>query len=130
MDKPDIVDAWLANEAFENLQDYLKRGRPLASALLENLNDRWVHLMDDWARAAIARTNADHREREDIQSELKLRKVEPPFERVREALERLRRASEEHFENLRRDPDQLALKESELDAAIEQFKGTAKTTQH
>jgi hypothetical protein len=82
MANPHIVDAWLTNQQLQRLQDYLKRGRPFASAPLEELRPRSVALMRQWSKSI---RGFDHRERDDIEAEMQLRKVEPPLDLVKES---------------------------------------------
>ncbi len=124
MDDPDVVEAWLANQALERLQDYLKRGRSLAAAQLETLNSRWVYLMRSWAEDV--RGKADHREREDIEAELQLRKVEPPFDLVKGAMATLRQKSKQAMAELQRDPERLAREERDLAEKIKSFEAATK----
>ena len=81
--------------------------------------------MEAWAEAAIARGTVDQREREEIESELQMRKIEPPFGQIK-AHGLLRRANKTLLEELERDPDRLACYQNKLNAAIEQFKAAAK----
>jgi hypothetical protein len=76
-----IVEAWLANQQLERLENYLQRGRPLSDVSLEELRTHWVALMRAWAQHV--RGGIDNREREDIEAEMTLRKVEPPFDLVK-----------------------------------------------
>jgi hypothetical protein len=123
MDEPHIVDAWLANQRLEWLEDYLRRGRPLASTPLEELCPRWVTLMRSWMESI---RGFDHRERQDIEAEMQLRKVDPPFDLVKDVLETLRRKSKEHMDELLQDPARFARLEEKLAEEIEQFEATAK----
>jgi hypothetical protein len=123
MTDPQIVDAWLENQQLERLSDYLKRGRPLADVGLEDLRSRWVALMQTWARIT---QGFDHQEREDIEAEMQLRKVEPPRDLAKEAIETLRRKSKERADKLLADPARYALFEKELANDIEQFEATIK----
>jgi hypothetical protein len=68
----------------------------------------------------------DHRERQDIEAEMQLRKVDPPFDLVKDVLETLRRKSKEHMDELLQDPARFARLEEKLAEEIEQFEATAK----
>ncbi|MGB6798883.1 MAG: hypothetical protein WBE48_20565 [Xanthobacteraceae bacterium] len=81
--------------------------------------------MEAWAEAAIARGTVDQRGREEIESELQMRKIEP-FGQIK-ARGLLRPANKTLLEELERDPDRLACYQNKLNAAIEQFKAAAKT---
>jgi hypothetical protein len=125
MVKPDKVEAWLANQALKRLHDYLNRGRPLGATSLETLKARWVYLTEAWSEPTTARGKDEHHEREDIESELQLRKIGPPFDQIK-ACERLRQANKNLLEELERDPGRLASYESKLNAALVQFAAEAK----
>jgi hypothetical protein len=112
--EPDFVGALIANEPLEQLEDYLKRGRPFAGEKLQKLRTRWIALMRAWANST---ERVDHREREDIQAEMTMRKVEPPFAQVRDAMKILRRKSDEAL----RDPVRARRVEAELSEKIDQF---------
>jgi hypothetical protein len=123
--KPHIVDAFLANQQLEQLQDYLHRGRALSEKSVETLNARWLELMSDWVRDFGSKT--DHREREDIQAELQFRKLEPPFDQAAEIMEELRRKSRVR-DRLTSDPEHLARVERWLNEAIANFEAASKGT--
>jgi hypothetical protein len=80
--------------------------------------------MKAWAEDV--RGKADYREREDIDAKLQLRKVEPPFDLVKDAMAALRRKSKEAMAELERDPERLAREERELSEKIASFEGTTK----
>jgi len=123
MRNPDIVEAWLANQAMERLENYLRDGRRLRETPVDMLRARWIKEMRAWADNC--RTKFDHREHEDIEAEMSLRKIEPPFDEIKDAMQTIRKASKEHMDELRRDPERLAHKESEIDDAIARFKADA-----
>jgi hypothetical protein len=88
------------------------------------LNGRWVYLMRTWAEDV--RGKADHPERDDIEAELQLRKVEPPFDLVKDAMAALRQKSKEAMAELERDLERLAREERNLGEKIESFEATTK----
>ena len=103
---PVAVDA----EAMQRAEDYLARGRIHESAETAALKRQWVEafrrFVDNLGDPSLARAH------EDIQAELRLRGEEPPFaeveketeaffERVRAAVERVKRNPEEYAELLR-----------------------------
>ena len=118
-----MVEAWLANKALERLEKYLNRGRPLADAPLEELQARWVMLVRNWAADILG---SDTREREDIEAEMRYRKVEPPAHLVKEAIDGLCRKSKEVTDDLLRNPTRLQQAERELADAITEFQANAK----
>jgi hypothetical protein len=82
----DILEALFENQRMERLQDYLKRGRKLADVPLEELRTRWMALI----REEAASTGPFDPEEQDIRSEMAARKVEPPFDLVRDALDTMK----------------------------------------
>jgi hypothetical protein len=120
MEKPHIVDAWLANQQLERLADYLKRGRPFASSPIDELRTRWVMLMNGWARSP---ADFDHSEREDIEAELQVREVGPPIELAEDAIETLRRKSRAHILQDRERFNRMA---DELDDEVARFEESTK----
>ena len=57
-------------------------------------------------------------EREDIEAEMKVRRVEPPFDLVRDAVDTLIGRSRKATAELLKDPNRLARAEQELSAQI------------
>jgi hypothetical protein len=127
MKETHIIDVWLANKQLERLEDYLKRSRPLAGVPLEELRGRWIVQMRKWAKSV---SGFDHREHEDIEAEMKLRRVEPPVDLAKDALETIHRKSKEITDDLLKDPVSAARAEQELSAEIAQFKATTKGTKN
>jgi hypothetical protein len=123
MEKPHIVDVWLANQQLERLEEYLKCGRPLASASIEELKARWVTLTENWAKSP---RGVDHREREDIEAEMQVRKVSPPVELAKDAIQTLRRKSKERTDKILQDPERYARMARELHEEVDQFEATTK----
>ena len=80
------VEATLENELedeAERLEKYLGRGRRLQSLWNVNLIDGWVSIVNQWADGSpdFSEQNLD-----DYESEMILRGIEPPFDRVEERL--------------------------------------------
>jgi len=93
-----MVEAWLANKELERLEKYLNRGRPFAELPLEELQVRWVALVRSWAEDILG---SDTREREDIEAELRYRRVAPPADLVKDAVDA---TSVPPIEDVRNDP--------------------------
>jgi hypothetical protein len=123
--KPHIVDAFLANQQLEQLQDYLQRGRALSETPVETLNARWLELMKAWIQDFSPKT--DHREREDIGAELQLRGLEPPFDKAGEIMEQLRQKSREAADKRLRDPERLAQAEKSFNEQLADFEAKNKS---
>jgi hypothetical protein len=62
--------AMLRNQEFDELENYVSRGRQLAHTPTEELESRWTAQMREWAKNFKNFTGFDHRERHDIQAEL------------------------------------------------------------
>jgi hypothetical protein len=83
-DRPDpMMLAMLRNQDMEDLADYLNRGRLLAETPVDQLKSRWVQLMHEWVKNF---KKTDHRERNDIQAELGLRRIEIPMKLIEDLI--------------------------------------------
>jgi hypothetical protein len=127
MSDNDLVDAWLANQRLERLEGYIKRGRPLANISLEELRARWIAAMRAWVSSL---SEFDHEEREDIEAEMKLRKIEPPYDLVRDHLNAIRSAAEKVGAEILNDPERRDAIDRHLTAEIRQFEKSAKGTKN
>ena len=74
---------------------------------MEELRSRWVALMEKWAETL---QRVDHREREDIEAEMQMRKVSPPFDLAKDAIEKFRQKSKERTDKILQDPAPRALR--------------------
>jgi hypothetical protein len=119
----DIVEAWAENERMERLQDYLKRGRKLADAPLEELRTRWMALIREEAENTDA---FDHGEEQDIRSEMAVRKVEPPFDLVRDALDAMKAKAKERWAKVQHDPSRALQFELELRRKLARFEADSR----
>jgi hypothetical protein len=122
-----IVEAWLANQQLEQLENYLKRGRPLAGVALRELRSRWIASMRSWAESF---RKFDHSEHEDIEAEMSLRKVEPPFDRIKEAMKKIVRQSKEHTDALLQDPTRFRQTKRKIADEIDRFQKTVRGKKH
>jgi hypothetical protein len=129
MSEPDIVEAWLENQAMERLEAYLQTGRRFRDVPLDALSARWVQVIQSWA--SDPHSKFDHREHEEIEAEMRLRRSEPPFAEVRAALDRIKQASRERIDELRQDdPVRFAQWEDEIEGSVEEFAADAKRTKN
>ncbi|SRR5271165_7671452 len=69
--------AWEADASATETRHYVERGRRFQKLSPEQLNDGWVTA---YQRFALQRDNV--KEFDDYEAEMRLRKVEPPYERV------------------------------------------------
>src|SRR2546423_534127 len=106
----DLVLSYLQNSTLEQAENYIKRGRSLSKVDAGELKDRWVHAFRRMVAAAQSRqreSNLNRRDRTDIEAELLIRNVDPPYDAVRKAMKALSSAVEAVIKDLRRDPSRL-----------------------
>jgi hypothetical protein len=118
------VEAMLEHENVDCLQDYLRRGRSLQHLDGNAVADRWASLMHLWADGS---SDFSHQARDDCQSEMIIRGIELPFERIAEAWERIRARSQTQTDALLKDPRRLAAKEAELEENLQAFRDLTKS---
>jgi hypothetical protein len=111
--------AYLDSLRLEATARYVRRGRLLAELGDEELRQRWVRLFKLWLADY---PEHDHREREDVESELQLRGLLPPFDRVPDDLAVMCEKSGAHIDALLRDPDRAEHMEQRLNARLEAFR--------
>jgi hypothetical protein len=86
-DQNKLLHGLIDNRSREHIEDYVRRGRQLASRDDVYLRHAWVGAMKIW-NAKLANA-VDHKLREDIQAEMLLRGYQPPFELVKEEMKTL-----------------------------------------
>jgi hypothetical protein len=74
------IRAFSRSQAIDRTEDYVRRGRPLASEDATLLKERWIDTYRKWCRDV--RNYELQREANDIESELCLRGEEVPIDRV------------------------------------------------
>jgi hypothetical protein len=74
-----LVEEFLAHELMNETADYLRRGRRFLSLPLSELNDRWIPAFRDAILNKIVDRVLDM---DDFAAELRLRGLDPPFDRV------------------------------------------------
>jgi hypothetical protein len=72
-----------ADEAVERLEEYLRRGRRFQPLWNADLIDAWVSIVNQWADGSI---DFSDQNLDDCESEMILRGIEPPYDRVEEHL--------------------------------------------
>lgn len=82
------VHSYLAEGRMQNLRDYVSRGRNLEKAPIEQLHGEWVASMRAWATDPQKNHNP---RRDDIEAELALRGLEPPYEMVTDEIDTITR---------------------------------------
>lgn len=119
-----IIIAWLHNTQLERVEKYVKRGRPLSSIETETLKQNWVVTFRKWL--CDPSNSSTKAEREDIESELEIRKETPPVNLVEDALNASARAG---VERLRADPTQFEQANRDIwEEIVEFLRGLEKAT--
>lgn len=85
------VEATPEDQAMERLDEYLRRGRRLQPLWNADLIDAWVSIVNQWADGS---SDFSEQNLGDCESEMILRGIEPPLDRVEERLA----AAEANFE--------------------------------
>lgn len=126
MSADDVAEAFLKNRALEKAQDYAARGRCHAQVPTEELVDAWVVTFKVWV--------SDHQNPllrglfNDVEAELVLRGIEPPYDRAKEAAEKLRAMARQVIGDLS-SPDYARISaeiQREVDAFTQATKATPK----
>jgi hypothetical protein len=95
----ELATAFLASELMDETRDYLARGRRFETLSSDQLNDEWERAFRSW----FSRRD-DPREMNDCDAELRLRNVEPPYERVERELKQM------HKEIMNEEPHNTAVR--------------------
>ncbi len=94
------------DEAVERLEEYLRRGRRLKPLWNVDLTDRWISVVNQWADGS---TDFSGQDLGDCESEMLLRGIEPPLDRVEK---------------------RLAAAEAKFETSLEKFRDIAKQSKH
>ncbi len=106
-----LVAAYLQDQTMQQLESYLKRGRVLENKSTEELKERWINLFQEMAEL----DNTHKPERHDVEAELSLRVVEPPYELVSTEMEDLKQKADAVAEEWMQDPNRYKV---ELDGFL------------
>jgi hypothetical protein len=102
------VQSWLAEDQMQAVRDYVSRGRSLERVPTDQLNSEWAGLMRDWA--ANPRQPINPR-RTDIEAELTLRGLEPPYKLAKDDIDALGKAAADVAERMSEDEQDKILNE-------------------
>jgi hypothetical protein len=72
----------------------------------------------------------DHEEREDLEAEMQLRKIKPPYDLVKDQLNALRSAAEKVGVEILNDPERLDAIDRHFTAEIKQFEKRSRRTKN
>jgi hypothetical protein len=130
-DKGELLDSYLRNKALEDAEDYIKRGRHLSKLDTRKLKDRWIEAFLRTVAALQSREpepSTNRQNRIDIESELLIRKVDPPYAAVKKEMAAFSAAAQTAINELQRDPLRLSQIESELQDDLSAFEAKGKTS--
>jgi len=77
--KEALLRAMMDSAAMDETRDYLTRGRAHAHVPEDALKDNWVKAFKTWF---LSRDKLAQRDADDLTAELRLRRLEPPYERI------------------------------------------------
>jgi len=93
-----LIRNWIERQVPEQIADYVDRGRMLAGRDYAELRRHWIYQMRLWsAKSASAE---DHKLREDVQAEMRIRGFQPPYDAVKDELVRLEAMSKAFVDSL------------------------------
>ncbi len=107
-----IILAMLRNQQFDELENYVSRGRQLGHTSVAGLKHRWATLMREWVKDF--KGEIDNQERSDIQAELQLRGIELPIELIGNTFRSLQQLAQKAADEVEFDPDRKAAGEEWL----------------
>jgi hypothetical protein len=85
----ELVEEFLQHALMKETADYAQRGRQYASAFVSDINDQWTAPF----QAVFTQQQQDRiREMDDLAAELRIRGVEPPYDRVEQEVAALQDA--------------------------------------
>jgi hypothetical protein len=117
-DDNDLVDAFLADRAMRELEDYTKRGRLFEHLANDDLERRWATAFRDWASLRLQRQPSDTTDMDDLQAEIALRGRQVPLDLVKSEFDALRALQDESMQR----QGALARMERDFSAELEEFK--------
>jgi len=85
----ELVEEFLQHALMKETTDYARRGRQYASAFVSDINDQWTAAF----QAVFTQQQQDRiRAMDDLAAELRIRGLEPPYERVEQEVAALQDA--------------------------------------
>ncbi len=125
MTPEDQTEAFLQNDALEKAQAYARRGRRHERMPIDELRDLWVVAFKVWATDVgnpRLRNMVD-----DLESELVLRGVTPPHERVKDAADTLRALARQLLDDL--SPDEYRRVAADIERDVAAFTRSTRAAQ-
>jgi len=101
----EVMLAYLEDLRLHEASDYVRRGRANEGKSAEDLEQEWLTGFRAWAESSARHKAFDRRSLDDLEFEMYLRRVEPPFDLVKNEIEALRVAQDRRFKWLAHDPE-------------------------
>lgn len=117
----ELMLAYLEDRRLHEAVDYVRRGRAHEKEPVEQLEQEWLTGFRAWVASSANDEVFDRRPLDDIEAEMYLRRIPPPFERVQHEIEALRAAQDRRFRLLAHDPKALMRLDRRMGAAIGNF---------
>jgi hypothetical protein len=117
----ELMLAYLEDRRLNEAADYVRRGRANERKSVEELEHEWLAGFRAWAESSGRDKVFDRRSLDDVESEMYLRRVEPPFDLVKNEIETLRTAQDRRFQWLAHDPEALASLDNRMGEAVGSF---------
>ncbi|BAM86837.1 hypothetical protein S58_08260 [Bradyrhizobium oligotrophicum S58] len=119
IDRRDELEALLKHERLQKVQNYTARGRRFQLLPDTDLVNFWVLTMNLWANGSGEFKSQDL---DDCQSEMMLRRIDPPFDRVSHVWERVAQRAEFHLNLIDNDPKARAVAEALLEEQLKSLR--------
>jgi hypothetical protein len=117
----ELMLAYLEDRRLDEAVDYVRRGRAHENETVEHLEQEWLAGFRAWVASSANDELFDRRSLDDIEAEMYLRRMPPPFERVQYEIEALRAAQDRRFRLLAHDPEALMRLNRRMGTAVENF---------
>jgi hypothetical protein len=114
------VDAFLLESGMEKTRRYLSEGRHFESLSGADLRSEWMKAFR--GMAANPGDPASRKRHDDLQAELEIRKIPPPYDEVRNEFDAFIAQTTEAMERVKNDPVRWAEANEEIHADIDALK--------
>ena len=117
----ELMLAYLEDRRLNEAADYVRRGRANKRKSAEELEQEWLAGFRAWAESGARHKVFDRRSLDDLEFEMYLRRVEPPFDLVKNEIEALRVAQDRRFKWLAHDPEAFVSLHIRMGQAVGNF---------
>ena len=117
--------AWLENKQLQHTEQYVRRGRRFAGTPTHELKEQWILAFKYWA-SDLRQVEPGRNLREDLESELAMRKEKLPFDAVKTEMDQLKSAVKAAAKHLEADPKRFEEFDRELQSDLDDFERSTK----